>query len=138
MPEFALYAEGNCVAPDVLAFIAAAVDLQMRRDVAPGWGGDEPWACIALDSLAGVRREQTRKVLTFKKSLSVAGALGFHTDAASIQYAEALAPTTRPGEPLDGTTTSHKVIETFGDPTCDVYVRGPSGRRLARELANAV
>jgi len=138
MPEFALFAEGNCVAPDVLAFIAAAVDLQMRRDVAPAWGGDEPWACVALDSLAGIRKDQTRKVLTFKRSLSVAGALGFHTDDGGVEYAEALAPAVKPGEPLDGTTTSHEVIETFGDPTCDVYVRGPSGRRLARELADPV
>ena len=139
MPEFALFAEGNCVAPDVLAFIAAAVDLQMRRDVAPAWGGDEPWACIALDSLTGVKKEQTRKVLTFKKSLSVAGALGFHTDSNGVEYAEALAPAVAgPGDPLDGTTTSHEVIETFGDPSCDVYVRGPSGRRLARELADPV
>ena len=139
MPEFALVAEGNCVAPDVLAFIAAACDLQMRRDVAPAWGGDEPWACIALDSLAGVRSSQTRKVLTFKKSLSVAGALGFHTDDNGVEYAEALAPAVaKPGDPIDGTTTSHEVIETFGDPTCDVYVRGPSGRRLARELCDPV
>ena len=35
MPEFALVAQDNCVPPDVLAFIAAAVNLQMQRDVAP-------------------------------------------------------------------------------------------------------
>jgi hypothetical protein len=43
-----------------------------------------------------------------------------------------------PGEAIDGTTTSHEVIETFGDPSCNDYLRGPSGRRLARELADPV
>lgn len=138
MPEFALVAEGNCVPTDVLAFIAAAVNLQMQRDVAPLWGG-EVWTCVALDSLAGVRGTQARKVLTFRTKLRVAGALGFHTETSGVQYAEALPPPVRPpGEAIDGTTTSHEVIETFGDPTCDAYVRGPSGRRLARELADAV
>ena len=31
MPEFALVAQNNCVPPDVLAFIAAAVNLQNRQ-----------------------------------------------------------------------------------------------------------
>ena len=43
-----------------------------------------------------------------------------------------------PGVAIDGTTTSHEVIETFGDPSCNAYERGPSGRRLARELADPV
>jgi len=139
MPEFALLAEDGCVSLDVLAFIAAAVNLQMRRDVAPVWG-DDVWTCVALDSLAGVKPTETRKILTFKKKLHVAGALGFHTQTSGgVDYAEALAPAARPaGEAIDGTTTSHEVIETFGDPTCNAYVRGPSGRRLARELADPV
>lgn len=138
MPEYALVAEGNCVAPDVLAFIAAAINLQMERDVAPVWGGDV-WTCVALDSLAGVRANQTRKVLTFKKALRVSGALGFHTESSGVDYAEALPPAVRPpDQPIDGTTASHEVIETFGDPSCNAYVRGPSGRRLARELADPV
>jgi hypothetical protein len=139
MPEFALVAENNCVPPDVLAFIAAAVNLQMQRDVAPPWGGDEPWAVVALTSLAGIKPNQTRKVLTFKTSLAVPGALGFHTDDSGVEYAEALPPAhAGPGDPIDGTTTSHEVIETFGDPTCNAYARGPSGRPLARELADPV
>jgi len=139
MPEFALLAEDGCVPPDVLAFIAAAVNLQMRRDVAPVWG-DDFWTCVALDSLDGVNPTETRKILTFKKKLHVAGALGFHTQTSGgVDYAEALPPAARPaGEAIDGTTTSHEVIETFGDPTCNAYVRGPSGRRLARELADPV
>ncbi len=60
MPEFALVAQDNCVPPDVLAFIAAAVNLQMQRDVAPVWGGDV-WTCIALDSLDGVAVERRAK-----------------------------------------------------------------------------
>jgi hypothetical protein len=138
MPEFALIAEDGCVATDVLAFIAAAVNLQMQRDVAPVWG-DDVWTVVALDSLAGVKSDQTRKILTFRKKLRVAGALGFHTEASGVDYAEALPPAARPpGEAIDGTTTSHEVIETFGDPTCNAYVRAPSGRRLARELADPV
>jgi hypothetical protein len=138
MPEFALLAEDGCVANDVLAFIAAAVNLQMQRDVAPVWG-DDVWTVVALDNLAGVNPNQTRKVLTFKRKLRVAGALGFHTETDGVDYAEALPPTPRPpGEAIDGTTTSHEVVETFGDPSCNAYVRGPSGRRLARELADPV
>ena len=138
MPEFALVAEDGCVAPDVLAFIAAAVNLQMRRDVAPIWA-DDVWTVVALDSLANVRPNETRKVLTFKRRLNVPNAAGFHTVAAGVEYAEALAPAApRAGEAIDGTTTSHEVIETFGDPGCNAYVRGPSGRRLARELADPV
>jgi hypothetical protein len=139
MPEFALYADGNCVPPDVLAFIAAAVNLQIQRDVAPLWGGDEPWAVVALSSLSGVTPNQTRKVLTFKKTLDVQGALGFHTDDNGVEYAQALPPAAAgPGDTIDGTTTSHEVIETFGDPTCNAYARCPSGRRVARELCDAV
>jgi hypothetical protein len=138
MPEFALIAEDGCVPPDVFAFIAAAVNLQMQRDVAPVWA-DDVWTVVALDSLAGVKPTETRKILTFKKKLGVAGALGFHTEASGVDYAEALPPAARgPGEAIDGTTTSHEVIETFGDPSCNTYVRGPSGRRLARELADPV
>jgi hypothetical protein len=138
MPEFALVAQDNCVPPDVLAFIAAAVNLQMQRDVAPVWGGDV-WTCIALESLAGIASSGARKVLTFKTKLEVAGALGFHTEASGVDYAEALPPATpADGQALDGTTTSHEVVETFGDPTCNAYVTGPSGRRLARELCDPV
>jgi len=138
MQEFALVAQNNCVPPDVLAFIAAAVNLQMQRDVAPVWGGDV-WTCIALDSLDGVAASGARKVLTFKPKLSVANALGFHTEVSGVDYAEALPPATpAPGQPLDGSTTSHEVVETFGDPTCNAYVTGPSGRRLARELCDPV
>jgi len=138
MPEFALVAQDNCVPPDVLAFIAAAVNLQMQRDVAPVWGGDV-WTCVALDGLDGVAASGARKVLTFKKKLELANALGFHTDDGGVEYAEALPPgTPAPGQPLDGSTTSHEVIETYGDPTCNSYVTGPSGRRLARELADPV
>jgi hypothetical protein len=139
MSEFALFAEGGCVPDDVLAFIAAAINLQMQRDVAPVWAGDV-WTCVALDSLAGIRPNQTRKLLTFKKTLHVTGALGFHTETSGgVDYAEALPPAARgAGEAIDGTTTSHEVLETFGDPTCNAYVRGPSGRRLARELADPV
>jgi hypothetical protein len=138
MPEFALVAQNNCVPPDVLAFIAAAVNLQMQRDVAPVWGGDV-WTCIALDSLNGVAASGARKVLTFKPKLAVPDALGFHTEAGGVEYAEALPPATPAvGQPLDGTTTSHEVVETFGDPTCNAYVTGPSGRRLARELCDPV
>src|SRR5882724_7312538 len=122
MPEFALIAEDGCVANDVLAFIAAAVNLQMQRDVAPLWG-DDVWTVVALDSMAGIKNNDTRKVLTFKRKLHVAGALGLHTETSGgIDYAEALPPAARPpGEAIDGTTTSHEVIETFGDPTCNAY-----------------
>jgi hypothetical protein len=138
MPEFALYAENNCVAPDQLAFIAAAIDLQMRLDVAPAWGG-ESWACVALASLDGIKPNLTRKVLTFKTSLGVDGALGFHTDDDGVEYAEALPPAAPgSGAAIDGTTASHEVIETFGDPSCDMHLRGPSGRSLAKELADPV
>jgi hypothetical protein len=138
MPEFALVAEGNCVPTDVLAFMAAAINLQMQRDVAPAWGGDV-WSCVALDSLAGVKGTQARKVLTFRTKLRVGGALGFHTETSGLVYAEALPPAVRPpGEGIDGTTASHEVVETFGDPSCNAYLPGPSGRRLARELADAV
>ena len=74
MPEFALVAEDNCVPSDVLAFMAAAINLQMQRDVAPVWGG-EVWTCVALDSLSGISADRTRKVLTFKRELRIAGAL---------------------------------------------------------------
>jgi hypothetical protein len=122
----------------VLAFMAAAINLQMQRDVAPVWGG-EVWTCVALDSLAGVAASQARKVLTFRTSLRVAGALGLHTEASGVAYAEALPPGPAiPVGTIDGTTASHEVIETFGDPGCDAYLVGPSGRRLARELADPV
>jgi hypothetical protein len=138
MPEFALVAESNCVPPDVLAFIAAAINLQMQRDVAPVWGG-EVWTCVALDSLDGVASTGARKVLTFKTKLGLPNALGFHTESSGVDYAEALPPgTPAPGQAIDGTTASHEVVETFGDPTCNAYVTGPSGRRLARELADPV
>jgi hypothetical protein len=138
MPEFALVAQDNCVPPDVMAFIAAAVNLQMQRDVAAAWGG-AVWTCIALDSLDGVASSGARKVLTFKTRLELANAVGFHTESSGVDYAEALPPPTPDaGQPLDGTTVSHEVVETFGDPSCNAYVTGPSGRRLARELADPV
>lgn len=138
MPEFALVAAENCVPLDVLTYIAAAVDLQMRRDVGPIFDTGEPWTVGALSSLEGLRDAPgVRKVLTFRPKLSVAGALGFHTEVAGIDYAEALPPKFTGGT-IDGTTVSHEVIETFADPGCDVSWPMPNGSKVDFECSDPV
>lgn len=135
MPEFALLAEDNCVPLGVLSFMARAIDLQMRRDVAPYFAG-EAWTVSALSSLQGLREAPgVRKVLTFKRKLNVEGALGFHTDIAGVEFAEALAPNFD-SKFIDGTTASHEVIETFGDPACDLSQPGPDGGEFDYELCD--
>ena len=138
MPEFVLLAEDGCVPLDVLAFMAEALDLQMRRDVAPIYGG-EPWTVSAMSSLDGVRDSSPgiRKVLTFRKRLDVAGALGYHTEVLGVEYAQALVPSfddTR----IDGTTASHEVIETFCDPGCNKSRPWSSGNLVDYETADPV
>ncbi len=138
MPEFALVAEDNCVPLDVLAYIAAAVDLQMRRDVAKILDVGEPWTVGALSYLDGLRdAPRVRKVLTFRRKLTVAGALGFHSATAGVEYAEALPPKFT-GATIDGTTVSHEVIETFGDPGCDLSWPMPNGSKVDFELSDPV
>jgi len=138
VPEFALVAEDGCVPLDVLTYIAAAVDLQMRRDVSPLLDTGEPWTVGALTSLEGLRDAPgVRKVLTFRRKLGVAGALGFHTETAGIDYAECLPPKFV-GQTIDGTTASHEVIETFGDPGCDQAWPMPNGSKVDFELSDPV
>ncbi len=138
MPELALVAEDSCVRLDTLSFMAAALDLQMARDCAPLYG-QEPWACIALASLDGVRSSQAQKVLTFRRSLDVPGALGFHTQDWGIEYAEALAPPeVGPDDPIDGTVASHEFLETFADPDVSKSAVGPGGSLYDYEICDAV
>lgn len=136
MPEFCITAADGCVPLDVLAFIAAAVDLQMRRDVAPVFRLGEPWTVGAISSLDGVRDAQNvRKILTFRPKLSVAGALGFHSERFGIDYAEALPPRVD-GSTIDGTTVSHEVLETFFDPGCDLAFLMPDNSRVDGEICD--
>lgn len=138
MPEFCLIAEDGCVPLDVLTYIAAAVDLQMRRDVGPIFDTGEPWTVGALPSLEGLRDAPgVRKVLTFRRQLGVAGALGFHSQAAGIDYAECLPPKLT-GPTIDGTTVSHEVIETFADPGCDLSWPMPNGSKVDDERCDPV
>lgn len=136
--EFCLLAENGCVPLDELEFIAAAVDQQMRAHVAKFYDVEEPWTVSALSSLEGLRDAPgVRKVLTFRPKLGVAGALGFHTEAVGVDYAEALPP--RVGGPtIDGTTASHEVIETFVDPGCDQSWPMPDGSRVDFEAGDPV
>lgn len=138
MPEFALLAEDECVPLDVLAFIAAAVDLQLRRDVAPIYDVGEPWTVGALSSLAGLADAPgVRKVLMFRRHLDISGALGFHTRDLGVEYAEAVAPNLA-GVTIDGTTASHEILETFADPSCDMSWPMPDGSKVDFEIADPV
>ena len=135
--EYVLTAKDGCVSPDDLAFMAAALDEQMRRDVGPAFG-KEPWSVAAVSSLDGLSPDSSAEhVLTFQADLGVPGALGYHTDEAGVEYAVCLPPTNTPGV-IDGTTASHEVIETFGDPECSETQPGPNGSQTDYELCDAV
>lgn len=137
MPEFSLIAEDNCVPLDVLAFIAAAVDQQMRLSVAKAYDTLEPWTVSALSSLDKLEDAPgVRKILTFKKQLGVKGALGFHTSRLGIEYAEALVPAVK-GDVIDGTVASHEVLETFADPLVDQSWPMPNGAKVDFEICLA-
>jgi hypothetical protein len=137
LPEFAITAEDGCVPLDVLEYIAAACDLQMRRDVRRFYDAGEIWTVGALPSLDGLSDAPgVRQVLTFRRKLNVTGALGFHTRKLGVEYAEALAPSA--GSTIDATTASHEIIETFVDPGCDQSWPMPDGSRVDFEAADPV
>ena len=132
-----LTAEDHCIPLDVLAFMAAAIEFQVRRDLAPIYGGP-PWSVSAMSSLDGVRGDaNVRKILTFKTKIADANALAFHTDFMGVEYAESLPPAFD-AVSIDATAPSHEVIETFCDPECTATRPRASGDLVDYETADPV
>lgn len=117
--------------------MAAAIELQVRRDLAPAYQGT-PWSVTAMSSLEGVRGDASvRKILTFKKQIADPGAIAFHTDYLGVEYAESLVPSFD-AVSIDATAPSHEVIETFCDPLCTEVRTRPGGDLVDYETADPV
>lgn len=116
--------------PD-LAFLVAACNAQAAEYCAANGIPDVP---VAFYSRGTVLPPGTTHAMVLVDDLDVAGALGYHDDAAGVIYGRVLV------QDLDATgiTLSHECLELIGDPTCDKWEPWSNGRQQAREACDRV
>jgi len=129
--EIAILNESSKLTTTDLAFIAAAVDYQMREHVAPAWGM-EPWPVSAYTALPAAADQL--HPLFIMDSIGVPDALGDHNDVAGFIFERVLPP----ADPTDATVVSHECAEAFVNPTCNLFEPMPGGRQIAREVGDPV
>jgi len=107
-----------------------AVDLQMRRDVAPLWGGYMPVMFFSTPHDLPVAADIAR-IMTVADTLDVDGAAGYH-EFVGVPRGTVLARS-------DTTAIlSHECIEMAVDPQCNLWVPMPDGRSVAKEACDPV
>ncbi len=106
----------------LLALHVEAVDLQMRRDVAPAWGGSLPPPVRFYASTAGLPTGDNSAVVCTVEDAMEPGILGYHTDELGVQFLRVGARGL-----LESATLSHEVNEWDGDPFANGWVRIPDG-----------
>ena len=125
---------------DVL-LMAAACDVQLKRDVAPAWG------MLPMDVkfvASGVPKGMLQIVIF--DNADQAGALGYHSDGPDgLPYGRIFTKPTMESGALAVTgpgsvasVLSHEVIELFGDPECNRWADGLDGHSYAFELCDPV
>lgn len=118
------------IAPKDLAFMTAALNIQMREHYAPKWL-EEPWPVKAYRSV------KTLPVGSFwpiaiLPSIDIPGAAGYHTFVDGLAYGRVRWD----GFDTTTVTASHEALELRGDPRCNRWVSIGGGRAVALELCD--
>jgi hypothetical protein len=125
------FQENSRISQADLAFKIAAVNRQMREDLAPAYL-EEPWPCNSYKSLVGLPAG-TFWAISVLDDIDAPGAAGFHDYAAGLAYGRVRAS----ADPLDATCESHEAAELWADPRCSIWIPMPDGRFTAREICDA-
>ena len=114
-----------------LAFMIAAINLQMREHFTPKWG-IEHWPCNAYKTLKGLP-VGTFWPIAILPEIGAPGAAGYHDFAAGLVYGRVR---------WDGSikttevTASHEALELRGDPYCNKWVDIGGGKKVAFEMSD--
>lgn len=139
----------NAISDAAARQMAHACNIQVERDAAPAWGKTR--VVVEYHSgrdLATVQQQVPKGswVIVLLDKADTAGALGWHwQDDQDRIYGEIFAePCFRAGSTaLTGpyavsSVLSHEVLETFGDPYCNVWSDTGRGYLIAQELCDPV
>lgn len=128
--EIGLISKGSKLSDRDLAFIAAAVDIQMRDHFCPAWGLD-PWPVVAYTNVP----KGPVHPIWFADNLGDNGYLGYHTDVGGNIFGRALVQ----GFEASAITASHEALEMRMDPECTLWWPGDrQGELIAAEVCDAV
>lgn len=125
--------------PDILEIIAAAVDLQVRRDFAHDYGLDlGAWTVVAGDQGDIIAR-------IIDDDPNAPGALAYHDDPSALPVIVILAKTIldNGGTWIDGDVSissafSHEVLELIADPACNRWASTAPRTLVAIEVCDPV
>jgi hypothetical protein len=143
LPGLAIVSQSMLVTPTELHRMVAAIAVQVAHDYAPAWSR-LPVFPQAFAKLADVPRGMP--CIRIVDSVDVADALGYHTETAG-RITGVVGVQTILDQPsgsiLEGSVSvsaclSHEVLETIGDPFCNVWLDGPSGFEYALEICDPV
>lgn len=108
--------------------IAAAVQIQLNRDLEAGWGigAGDTITCVAPE----VAKASTDPDIIFLDDSDQQGALGYHFDAKGKPQGYVFARTDLRYGYTVSITASHETLELRGDPTADWRTLSPDKTRL--------
>ena len=136
MTTLAFVLQSPDVTPTWLSRVAAAIAVQLARDVAPMWLLGWPEVDTRVyERIPDAPRGSLPIVLL--ADADVAGTFGYHdATAEGVPYARVF---TR-GQTLDGVsqTASHEALEALVDPSANRWVDGPEGLAYALDAADPV
>lgn len=119
--------------------MALACNKQLSADYQLAWGGE-----VRCKFVAGGADEMPNTIFVFDDP-DTAGALGYHDETPGGQiYGKVFARIDGQAQDLFGpqglsVTLSHEVLEMAGDPSINIWVAMPDGKRMTcRELCDAV
>jgi hypothetical protein len=120
-----------------MSTIAAAVEMQLNRDIAPEWGGDYH---VRVDLAANV--QPTEVAVIIRDSLPEApGAAGYHdleNGAAVVYIGRDGSNSLTLGTNALSVTISHECGEVAGDRGANVWADDDAGHEYAQELCDGV
>lgn len=132
--QIAIVSKSRRISDDVLAFAAAACDIQVQ-ECAAAWGID-PTPVAWYSREQGLPTRDVRIMAVVDDMDEEPGALGYHTDVLGVVFGRVLA---QDGADEMTVTLSHECLEELIDPTCDKWrpIAG-TNRLTALEACDAV
>jgi hypothetical protein len=135
-PILAFVLQSPDVTEDWVSDVAAAIAVQLARDVAPAWGLVAPRVQVAvyrdLDDLPA-----NVLPIVILPSTDVAGDYGYHGEMPDGRFYARVFTRGLTRDEISR-TISHEAIEAFIDPTCNRWVDAPDGRLYALEVVDPV
>jgi hypothetical protein len=123
--------------PELLAQIAAALDVQLNRDLAPHWGG---WYRVRAATPDAPPAAGEVVALITDDLPDAPGAVAYHdwTGQPNIYIGRNLCSSLIDGELSVSQGLSHELCEESGDVACNIWADDGTGTEWAHELCDAV